>query len=45
MASSSSSAAAYSREEAASFQAGGSYLGYRISIKPDGAWNFFTVGD
>lgn len=36
---------AYTRREATAFQADGSYVGYRISIKADGTWNFYTVGD
>lgn len=36
---------AYSQAEADSFEQGGSYFGYRIAIKADGAWSYFLTGD
>ncbi|MCW2924739.1 MAG: hypothetical protein JWM98_2143 [Thermoleophilia bacterium] len=36
---------AYTQAEADAFRKDGSYYGYRVSIAPDGTWQFFTVGD
>lgn len=35
----------YSQEQIDSMKAGGSYLGWRTAITPDGDWQFFVAGD
>jgi hypothetical protein len=35
----------YPQEQIDSMKAGGSYLGYRTAITPDGDWQFFVAGD
>lgn len=36
---------AYSAAEATTFRTSGAYPGYRVGIKADGTWSYFTAGD